>query len=281
MKTIMLATDFSENSRDAARYGYELARHLRTNVLLCNAVIVPAEVPLAGSVIVQGCEYDMLLEGSVAELDRFKEELERNVPAGGFKPAIRRVSQAGCVTDVIELHTACKDAGLVVTGVHEGGQLSSILTGNHVNQLIDETDTPLLVIPPGTEYQPLRKIAFATEFLNPEQDLKHIYSLITWARLLNAEILLVHVSAENAQCGKNLGDYLLDISNKANYPHIYYRLMKNDNVEDGLDWLCKHGHIDMLAMVHQPRNLLTRLFTRSHTSKMTANLRLPLLVFPA
>jgi len=38
MKTILLATDFSESSKDAARYGYALACQIKANVLLANAM---------------------------------------------------------------------------------------------------------------------------------------------------------------------------------------------------------------------------------------------------
>jgi hypothetical protein len=48
MKTLLIPTDFSANSKHAASYGYNLAKLIKANVGLCNSVIVPAEIPQAG-----------------------------------------------------------------------------------------------------------------------------------------------------------------------------------------------------------------------------------------
>jgi hypothetical protein len=50
MKTILLATDFSESSKDAARYGYALACQIKAKVVIVNAMIIAAEIPQTGFV---------------------------------------------------------------------------------------------------------------------------------------------------------------------------------------------------------------------------------------
>lgn len=284
MKTILLATDFSNQSRDAVRYGYQLAQQVRADVVLCNAIIVPAEVPQGGMMTWQVEEYDMLKEDSADELRRFKNELEQSLPATGYRPKVSCMSEAGRVSDVVTSIALAQNMDMIVIGGHVGGSLSSLLLGNHVKMLIDSTPKPLLLVSPDTAFKPIKKIAFATEFKKLEQDLKHIYELIGWAKMLNAEILLVHITNDKQDeqlLHKSLSDCLLDLSNKANYPNIYYRLINNNQVEAGLEWLCGHGQIDILAMVHQPRNLFAEVLDHSHTKKMAGASQLPLLVFPA
>jgi nucleotide-binding universal stress UspA family protein len=283
MKTILLATDFSNNSNDAAHYGYDMARHISANILLCNAIIVPAEVPLSGMVIWQTEEYDMLLEDSSDELNRFKTQLEKTVPENDFKPNVSYCCEAGAVTDVINRITKKQETDLIVIGKHTSGTLTNMLLGNHAHFLMDKTSKPILLVAPGTLFKPVKKIAFATDLAHLERDLKIIYELVTWAKLLKAEILLTHIvdskyDAERLQ--KTLSDCLLDLSNKADYLHIYYKLVKNNRIEDGIDWLCQHGQIDMLAMVHEPRNYFSELFEKSHTKEVAGNMQLPLLIFP-
>jgi nucleotide-binding universal stress UspA family protein len=284
MKTILIATDFSENSKAAARYGYELARLVKLNVILCNAIIVPAEVPQAGLVVWPMEEYDVLMKESETELNRFKAELEQAVPPEDFKPKVTCISEAGVVSEVVKTIASGHKIDMILIGVHAGKGLSQFILGNHVHSLIDNTPGPLLLVPPGAVFKPVKKIAFATEFKHPEHDLKTIYDLIAWAKMFNAEVLLTHITDKKVEPGaltKSLDDYLLDISNKADYPNIYYRFIKNERIEDGLDWLCQHGQVDMLAMVHQPHNLFAELFKGSHTKKMAGQIHLPLLVFPA
>ncbi|NHA02602.1 universal stress protein [Mucilaginibacter sp. HC2] len=283
MKTIVIATDFSEGSKDAARYGYHLAQQVRSNVLLCHAIIIPAEIPQSGLILWQDEEYELLLDDSAAALRDFKEVLDNSLPATGFHPVISCRSQPGIMANVVKAMAATPDSELVVSGTHQGGVLSDLLLGNHASNLIDSADKPVLLVAPGTKFRPVKKIAFATEFNDPENDLKHIYQLVYWARQLNAEVLLVHICStknESPVLKDNIADYLVDISNNADYPNIFYRLIRNDRVDEGLEWICDHGQVDMLAMVHQPRNLFGELFAHSHTKQMAGHLQLPLLVFP-
>lgn len=283
MKTIVIATDFSEGSKDTASYGYHLARQVRSNVMLCHAIIIPAEIPQAGMVFWQDEEYELLLNDSATALLELKEVLDNSLPATGFRPVISCKSQPGIMADVVKALAGLPDIVLIVSGTHQGGAFSNLLLGNHASNLLDSSDKPVLLVAPGATFRPVKKIAYATEFKDPENDLQHIYQLVYWAKQLNAEVLLVHICNEKRKSPalkEKIADYLIGISNNADYPNIYYRLINSERVDEGLDWICDHGQIDMLAMVHQQRNLFGELFAHSHTKQMAGHLQLPLLVFP-
>lgn len=285
MKTIILATDFSESANDAARFGFELACRIRAKVIIVNAMIIAAEVPQSGFACWPDEEFDGLLQEYAQELQRFKTELEAGLAPGAFHPPVHCINDTGRFTDVIRKAVAENQADLVVIGTHQGGLLSRFLIGNHAHQLIDATTSPLLVVKPGATYRPIKKIAFATGFQHPEKDLAVIYALIPLAKLLNAEILLAHVTSPQEEqdkegLHKTLAEYLIELSNRADYPNIYYRLIHDTQTEAGLVWLCEHGQVDMLAMAHRSRNILAEYFGHSHTKNMNKLSDLPLLVFP-
>ncbi len=283
MKTILLATDFSESSRDAARYGFDMACCIGARVILVNAMIIAAEIPQTGMVSWPEGEFDALLQDYETEIQKFKSELAARISPDAYLPEILCINEAGKLTEVVKIANEMYQADLVVIGTHQGGLLSRLLIGNHAEQLMDTATSPLLIIKPGTIFKPLKKIAFATEFKNPEQDLKIIYRLVSFAKLLNAEILLAHVSDKyenSVALQQKIADYLLELSNKADYPHIYYRLISNAKPEAGLTWLCKHGMVDMLAMAHHSRNIFAEYFGSSHTKTMNKLSDMPLLVFP-
>jgi nucleotide-binding universal stress UspA family protein len=282
MKTILLATDFSANSKHAARYGYDLAQQIKANVLLCNAIMVP-EISQAGMVIWPMEEHDILLKESSDELIQLKNELEQSNSLTGFKPKINWTNDSGLVTDVIKNTVAHQETDMIVIGTHSGGGLSQFLVGNHAHKLIGCTPKPLLIVAAETSFKPIQKIAFATDFVHFDRDLKLIYELIDLAKLLGSEILLAHIVTEHHDAEtlrKSLSDCLLNLSNNADYPNIYYRLISSDHIEKGLNWLCEFGQVDMLAMVHQPRTPIAEIFKASLTKKMADHIRIPLLVFP-
>jgi nucleotide-binding universal stress UspA family protein len=284
MKTILIPTDFSENANHAAEYGYHLARQIKADVILCNAMIIPAEVPQAGVMIWPMEEYNVLMEDSRQELKHLKKHLEKTGEDEGLKPEINCIHEAGIVGDVINSVISQNKIDLVVIGTHGSKGISQFILGDHSHDMINSTGKPLLIVPPGADFKPIKKIAFATDLAQLDNNLKAIYALISLAKMLNAEILLTHVFNEKSNSSKLqkwFTDLLTELSNNADYPYIYYRQIKNSNPEAGLDWLCEHGQIDMLAMLHRPHGFFDNIMKGSHTQKMASHIGIPLLVFPA
>ncbi|MCC8424920.1 universal stress protein [Mucilaginibacter sp. UR6-11] len=282
MKKILIATDFSANASHAAKYGYGLAKQIKANVILCNAFIVPAEVPQAGVVVWPMEDYQSIINESTDELKKLKTELENEYPAG-YHPTISLVNEIGTVTGVVDDAVKSYNVDLIVTGTHGNDGLSTFLLGNHSHKMIDAATKPLLLIPPSASIEPIKRIAYATDFKHPQDDLAVIYSLIAFAKMLNAGILLTHVinkAHHSASFQKWLDNLLLNLSNKADYPNIHYRIINNNDTEGGLDWLCEHGQIDVLAMLHRQHNFFHALLKGSHTKKIANHISIPLLVFP-
>lgn len=280
MKTVLIATDFSDHAAQAARYGFNLAGQLRANVLLCNAFIVPAEVPGANLVTWPAFEYEELLEGSTYELKKLKRSLSKTSNQG-FIPPVDFVNETGTVADVVNALIVNKDVVLTVIGTHEGSGLNALISTNHSKNLIGKTACPLLLVPPSASVRPVKKVAFATDFKTPLSDLETIHRLISLIRPLNAELLITHIYNEKQDkpdLDGRLQQLLVELSNKADYPNIYYRIVNNVNIDKGLDWLCQSGQVDILAMVHKEHGLWETIVKGSYTERMAARISIPLLV---
>jgi nucleotide-binding universal stress UspA family protein len=283
MKKILIATDFSANAAHAAKYGHAIASQVKADVVLCNTFIVPAEVPQAGTLVWPQMEYDELVESSASELKQLKEELRQNLNDSSFRPGISCQSEIGGVVDVLNEITSKTDVELIVMGTHGAGKFDTLLIGNHSRQMINNTKWPLLLVPGSAKLKPIKKVAFATDLNDPENDLKAIYALIPLLKKLNAELLLTHIYNGDDPTYKfkqHIQRLLVDLSNKANFPNIFYRIVNSAKAERGLDWLCDHGHIDVLAMVHRKHDLLDKILIDSHTQKMADHINIPLLVIP-
>ena len=179
--------------------------------------------------------------------------------------------------------TGKTDIELVVMGTHGAGKLDTLLIGNHSRRMINNTKGPILLVPASAALKPIRKVAFATDLKDPEKDLKAIYDLIPLLKKLNAELLLTHIYNGDDPTYKfkqHVQQLLAELSNKANYPNIFYRIVNSGKAERGLDWLCGHGHVDVLAMVHRKQDLLDKILIGSHTQKMADHINIPLLVIP-
>ena len=217
------------------------------------------------------------------ELKKLKKHLNQK-DKEGFEPIVHLINEEGLVADRVNDIVNGNHIDMVVMGTHGSSGLSTFLLGNHARFMIDSATKPLLLVPHTAKQKPVKKIGYATDFTNKKEDLAAIYALIPLAKLLNAEILVIHIQDKkkpSASLKKWLDEFLIEISNKANYPGINYRIVEKANTEYGLDWLCEFGQIDMLAMLHRPKDFLTNLISGSHTQKMARHIQIPLLVIPS
>lgn len=282
MQTILISTDFSANAAHAAAWGYNLAKQANANILLVNAITIPAELPQPGMIFWQSDDGDQAINNCTDDLQKLKAHLEQNDYSETFRPAVNYIAEWGKVTDVIS-NVADREIGLIVIGKHGSDGLSTFFMGNHCSSLIDTATKPLLMIPPGSAIKQIKKIAFAFDFNHIGKETKSIYEVIVFAKALGADVLLTHIfDVPQSSSIKLMIDQLLtELSNKADYPHIYYRAITDSNAEKGLDWLCEHGQIDILAMNHGPYSFIDDVLNLSHTQKMAAHIAIPLLVFQA
>jgi len=283
MKKLLFLTDFSAHATHAAEYGYDLAQKIHANVLLCNIVIIPAETPHSAMLVWPMDDHDSLIDGSIEQLKTLMNHLTAQRNKKGFEPIVHIINEEGYVTDRVGAIVDANRIDMIVMGTHGSSGLSTLMLGNHARNMIDSTTKPLLLIPDTAKIKPVKKIAYATDFTNKKEDMAAIFTLVELAKDLNAEILITHIQdeASSKEFKKWLDELLTEVSNKANYPGIYYRIVKKIDAQYGLDWLCEHGQIDMLAMLHRPHGILSSVFTGSHTQKIAKHIEIPLLVIPA
>ncbi|WP_454803242.1 universal stress protein [Mucilaginibacter phyllosphaerae] len=276
MKTIVVPTDFSPSANNAAKYALKIAQKVKANIKLCNAIKVPSESVLAAQVAWPMDDLESLREGAEAELNYLTTVLEKEPSDidNGFKPNIKHTTGVGYVTDYIRNIVSDDHVNMVVMGMSGANVFSRFLMGSNSRDLINKADFPLLLIPKGYAYKPIKKMGFATDL--SENDIDALHSLANFARYFNAEILITHVLQTPGQDQKQIDAFLSNVTCKVDYPNIYYRSLQSDGVKDGLHWLVENGHIDMLVMIHRKHSI----FDNSYTQKLAVKSKVPLMVLP-
>lgn len=275
MKTLLLSTDFSTTGNHAVKYGYHLAQGIRANVILCHATMVPAEV--AGVIVWPMDSYEELSHENDEMLNRLSVTLKRSHKNGDFMPHIKILNGTGTLEDVIRNTASSEKADMIVAGTHHPG-FNSLLMGNHNKELINHLSKPLLLVPPGVKLKPPQKVAFASDFQHPDQDMQLILSLMPMIRTLDAELYIIHIQPKSQHTELQLSQFLIDIAKQATYPKVFPRVIKDDDRISALERLCNGNDLDLLVMVHRRRSFFEELFSGSYTKKTAKNTKVPLLV---
>lgn len=288
MKTVIALTDFSPNATHAAHFALKLAMSLKTNLLLCNAYLLPSEIPSPFTLGWPVEEYDMLGEESTNMLNLLKSQLEtwRGIlnADNGFNPQISVNSSFGNLCSVIKFLSSTNDVAMVVAGIHDKDRLNTVLQGNNMKSMVNNLELPLLLVPPAAGFNDIRRIAFATDLTSTKDDIEAIQSLTEMIEPLHAEILLTTIDEHDNYFTLNerfMQEILNTMALKNKNDLLSTKILRSKEIENELTKLCAEEHVDLLAMVHHHLGFIKRLFKGSHTLEITKNINIPVLIFNA
>jgi len=281
MKTLLLLTDFSSTANHAVSYGYDFAKLLKAEVILCNVVNVPAEIPQYETLLIPFGNYDLIQEESIEELKRLKKHLEHHDGSKGFHPPVSYLCETGVLTDKIDSIVSKRHIDLIILGTHASSGLKHLLLGNHTRYMLDTAEVPLLLISSKEKLTQIKWIAFATD-LNTEE-IVTLNKLAKLASLLEAEIILMNICHEDPSREKDMQQqqFLSLVKKESHYPKISWQSTVDKSIAKGLEKLCNNNGKDgLLSVIHKNRNFINEILIGSETQKLAKRLVLPLLVLP-
>ena len=276
MKTIIHATDFSENAIAALKYAHALSSKLNANLLVVHVFDYPTifdteveePVPDFEKVAYQN-NNELLVEYCTKhlgnDLDRMNVRTE----------AIENMS----VTKAVIAKVVEVDAFLLVTGMKGTSAFKEFIMGNTTKQLIKKAPCPVLAIPEDATHKDINTIVYATDF--EYKDLQAILTLVEIAKPYNAEIRVVHISpSEEFDPMIRLQEFEDHINDKVDYPNIIYENIPSDHTFEDLKLYLGEVNVDIIAVLkRKSKGLFKQLFHHDLVIKMESYGRLPLLSF--
>lgn len=285
MKTIAVLTDFSERSEHAAKYALHLAQKLKANILLVNAFLVPADIPMIASEVAWPSDYEEDKSEAEKELDKLCQklvgQLEAHLLPGDYLPKITFECKEGPICNALAALEEHKDVFLTVIGTHASDRITSLVFGNSCRQIIDSTQLPLLLVPEHTRFTVPEKFAFATNL--GYRDVAYLEAFTRFAACFSGDITVINVTKAHPgteQCSDDMAIFTGQAKHKINYKKIAYCSVPARDPELGLEWLLQRSKPDMLVMMHHESGFLKILLNGSLTQKMAAHTPVPIMVLP-
>ncbi|MFT4024327.1 MAG: universal stress protein [Flavihumibacter sp.] len=270
MRSILVATDFSAASLNAARYAAIFSRKTGAELTLLHVYMLPTPVGDMPYVMISAEEIQLENE---KQMDKIAGELE---PVAGKK--IKTQVNIGLPDDEVVYQSTEQGADLIVTGMRGSSSALNKLIGSTSAAIIRKSKLPVLVVPAGHHYKNIHTISFATDFKHPmsENSLQHLQYWL--AANPGTSLQIVHVQQPGDEPGQ------VQLNNKSalgqklgGIQHSFFN-EKHDSVEDGLDQFLTGHPSQLLVMVSHRHSWWHRLLNNSHTARMAYRADLPLLV---
>ena len=264
MKTILIATDFSDASGNALLYGTKFAKALKASVILFHAYQPPSPFPSADITI---SKYGVMAEMKQQLEDEAKRILHEEASD------IELVCEIGNPKSAIISMAKEKKADIIITGMKGAGKNLQKLFGSTAASLISGIELPVLIVPEEAAFNYPDVIAFASDGIGSalNEDLDKFKEI---KGAFNAKVYVVHVI-------KNQAEDQLKFSELSEMEKLYdvsFAFPADADTGHALDAFITDHNVKMVVMMPHKHAWAERLFKRSETKEMIFHTHIPLLI---
>lgn len=270
MKTVLLPTDFSDNSYNAISYALQLFEKSKTKFILLNTLY-------NADFIIYSSLYGVYKDNSIKNLSRFLERIKKEFP--NDKHEFELVSSFKMLHEEIRDRVAEKSIDLIVMGTEGAQGGSELLFGTHTVHAIKVAKCPLLAIPSGTNFEKPADILFPTDLkLNFSE-----YNLEFLKEITDHFQSKVHVL--NVKLGGELSDDQLQSKNDLveyfEENGSSFKQESRGSVMEALQDYRKTHPIQLLVMVKNKHTFIEKLLFSSLVHEVAYYVKEPFLVLPS
>ncbi len=278
MKRILLPTDFSESSNNAIDYAMHLLKDTTCEFFLVHAYSVP--VVSAGSMvdsysalIMQDVVHKKAEERIEALENRIKKEFKNDNHS--FTTIVSLNMLVSEMSYIVEKH----DIDYVIMGTQGATGAKEIFIGTNTMYAIKKLKCPLLAVPSGFKYEPLKEILFATDykFDSKNQYLKMLRELCDY-HSSNLHILNAYygtpLTSEQKEAQGFLDAFFIDNT------HLF-ELTDDTDIVDAVEKFQVKKKINFVVMIHNKHNFFENLLFKPVINQLIYHTNVPFLVIPS
>jgi len=277
MKTILIPTDFSANAWNTISFAMQFLEAERCTFYFLHTY-TPAFYRM--DYVLGGPEFSAIpdkgVDASLSGLEKTLEAVKEQF--GNPKHIYETISAFNVLTDEISELIETKDIDLIVMGTQGASGVKEIFLGTNTVHVIRKATIPILVIPSGHGFTPVKKMLFTADYWS-KYHRNELYTAIEIAKMCDAEITVLHIK-EEYELTKVQQD------NKA-YLRLCLAQVKHEFKEergtfmpDAVNEYVENHPFDLLVMMNRKHSFFERMLTRQNVDQVGFHVQVPFLVIP-
>ncbi|MFT6930790.1 MAG: nucleotide-binding universal stress UspA family protein [Sediminicola sp.] len=276
MKTILYATDYSQNSVAALLYAHTICFKLKAKLLILHVFDEPMSLATKVSLAYLKKEQE-LYEMHQMKLEAFCYEHLKDRPIVTDRQVITLENRSS--TDGILEAIVTHSPDMVAVGTKGVSALKEFLLGSTAIGLIKKAPCSVLTVPQYTSPAPLKTLVYATDF--EEADIFAIRQLVKIANPFKAAIKIVHITTKAEYEEDRKVAWLKKIlEQKINYKPMGFERIFSEDISKELHAYMERSEVSILGMLERKdSSLLRKFFHKDLVIAMESYLTIPLLCF--
>lgn len=269
---ILVPSDFSQPSNNAALYAAKLAKAADAEIILFHIVHFehPPMVQISG--VIEHKIEDIRLSDATKNFAILVNELKSKVDGVqiSFK-VVRGFPIAGAIENYATTH----NIDLIIMGTKGASGLPKVLFGSNAVAVINKSSIPVITVPGFSCFNNMKLIVYASEMHKMHFGLQKI---IPFAKLFDATIDVLHVRTPESKEKIDSISVQNNLVDKYKYQKISFHISHNSNVLEGINEFVADVKADILAMYTQKIGFFESFFKTSISREEAFHNLVPLLI---
>lgn len=275
MKNILAPTDFSENSKCAFNYALELAEQLNAAITVVH-IYHPSVNPMNEYMIITDNELDVISKNRLNEFVKIKQSKSQDGVAVADR--VEQKLELGFVAEKLVSMSKSGEYDLIVMGATGSTGLLEKVFGKVSLHVAQSSACPVLLIPAGVRFEPIREIMYAIEYELVNE--KCLVQLEKLSNKLVAGIHLVHVYEDMEKKPNGTKSSLIEKIFQQKVPNLNFTMeaISSDSVVHGLEKYATEKNVHWMVLVKPQRKFWQRFLHTSKANEIIMNPQIPLMV---
>lgn len=239
---ILVPSDFSQSSNNAALYAAKFSRKINAEIILFHVVHFehPPMVQIFESIEHQ--IEDVRISDATKDCVHLIEELKSKVE--GIRISFA-VIPGFPIENVIENYATTNEIDLIIMGTKGSSGLAKVLFGSNAVAVINKSSIPVLTVPEYSHFNNVKLIVYASDLHKMQPEIQKIIPL---AKLFDASIDILHVLTPDSKDQIDTVTIENGLIEKHKYQKISFHIARNSNIVEGINEFITDVKADMLAM---------------------------------
>jgi nucleotide-binding universal stress UspA family protein len=270
MKKFLVPTDFSDTSKNAARYAVQMAASIPESRIILYNVYDKIAAGSDGSPLTESSEDRKVV------LNHALKNLELEISESTNVQIEFVAEEHSSLIEAMTRYVRHNGIDLVIMGITGATRLEQIFMGSNTLNFINEDVCPVIIVPPAAGFKKVENVMFLSDFKDVSRSTP-LNSIRAVLDLFKPMLHIVNVDSEHyielteeykAERAK------LETMFQAYSPQFYF--MRLFDFLDAISSFTIDRNIDLIVTVPKSHSFVTGLFKTSHTKKLAYHSHVPL-----
>lgn len=270
MKKFLVPTDFSDTSKNAARYAVQMAADVKDGEII---LINVSDKITGGS---DGTPLTETPNDRRAILNQALSHMKEDLLKLAKVPISCVIEEGSSLVETLGRYVRHHGIDLVIMGITGATRLEQIFMGSNTLDLVNEEECPVMIVPPDATYKKVKNVMLTSDFKNVGTTIP-VAPITATLNLFKPAVHVVNVDSEHYveitdeyKVERNKLEEML----KGFSPEFYF--IRQYDFLEAVSQFAHDKHIDLIITVPKDHSLLSNIFSTSHTKKLAYHSHVPI-----